>query len=683
MHKAPLFLMISANPFCFRRLVSLQGLARVSPSTPHPWSLSTWPCSFKSLIDEYSGRTRSGEITGMKITMKRPKHAPVVTWFTASALLISVCAGLVFNQSTAAQSNEPSQSASQRDARSQATTDYPVLAKYATDLTQLALRGKLEPAHGRDADIARVIESLGRTTSKAPVVVGEFDLDRNAIARGLAFRIAFGEVPESLRNKHILSLNLDTLARGAGTSAEFASRVQSVFAEAAKADGQIILFVDQLHQYAGERATTVASTAVQAAIEVNHVRVIGGSSPEAYAEYIAASPKVAKLFESISIDRIGNAAADSSTANAKKKSPINEEFEGEKISPDMRDLMQKVGPNGRVDAILQVNDVDSGEVSSLLRRYGVSVDARMAQLGAMYVQLPARAIEELAKRRVANYISPNVTLESFGHVTATTGTDLVRNAPSLLAGLLGASAIDGTGIGVAVLDSGIDGGHDAFTYGSNRIRFSKDFTGENNTATDPYGHGSHVASAAAAVSYSNGTAYQGVAPGATIINLRVLNSQGTGTTSALLSALNWIISPADPTKPVSSTNPLNKDKYNIRIVNMSLGAPAVSTYKNDPVCRAARALVDAGIVVVAAADNNGKDANGRKIYGQIHSPGNEPSVITVGAANTFGTDAHTDDGVATYSSRGPTRSSYRDANGVKHYDNLIKPDLIAPGNKLI
>src|SRR4029450_1639788 len=81
--------------------------------------------------------------------------------------------------------------------------------------------------------------------------------------------------------------------------------------------------------------------------------------------------------------------------------------------------------------------------------------------------------------------------------------------------------------------------------------------------------------------------------------------------------------------------------------------------------------------------NNGKDRNSRKIYGQGHAPGNEPSVITVGAANTFGTDSHADDTVATYSSRGPTRSSYTDASGVKHYDNLLKPDLIAAGNKLI
>jgi subtilisin family serine protease len=98
---------------------------------------------------------------------------------------------------------------------------------------------------------------------------------------------------------------------------------------------------------------------------------------------------------------------------------------------------------------------------------------------------------------------------------------------------------------------------------------------------------------------------------------------------------------------------------------------------------AVRKLVDAGVVVVAAAGNNGKDSAGRKIYGSIHSPGIEPSAITVGASNTFGTDSRSDDTMTTYSSRGPTRSFWTDTVGVKHFDNLIKPDLVAPGNKLI
>ena len=87
--------------------------------------------------------------------------------------------------------------------------------------------------------------------------------------------------------------------------------------------------------------------------------------------------------------------------------------------------------------------------------------------------------------------------------------------------------------------------------------------------------------------------------------------------------------------------------------------------------------------MVCAAGNEGKNSAGQKIYGAIHSPGTAPSVITVGATNTFGTDRRSDDRVASFSSRGPTRGYYTDANNVKHYDNLAKPDLVAPGNKII
>ena len=127
----------------------------------------------------------------------------------------------------------------------------------------------------------------------------------------------------------------------------------------------------------------------------------------------------------------------------------------------------------------------------------------------------------------------------------------------------------------------------------------------------------------------------------------------------------------------------NRAAYNIRVVNMSLGTPAIESYRNDPVCRAVRRLVDAGVVVVAAAGNNGKNGLGQKVYGLIHAPGSEPSAITVGAANTFGTDERRDDGVTSFSSRGPTRSAWTDDLGARHYDHLIKPDLVAPGNKII
>jgi subtilisin family serine protease len=139
----------------------------------------------------------------------------------------------------------------------------------------------------------------------------------------------------------------------------------------------------------------------------------------------------------------------------------------------------------------------------------------------------------------------------------------------------------------------------------------------------------------------------------------------------VLGALDWVL-----------TNRSNA-AFNIKVVNMSLGTAAVDSYTRDPLCLAVRKLSDAGIVVVAAAGNEGKDGGGGKLYGQIHAPGNDPSVITVGASNSFGTDGRADDAVATYSSRGPTRSFWTGASGVKHYDNLIKPDLVAPGNRLI
>jgi subtilisin family serine protease len=161
-----------------------------------------------------------------------------------------------------------------------------------------------------------------------------------------------------------------------------------------------------------------------------------------------------------------------------------------------------------------------------------------------------------------------------------------------------------------------------------------------------------------------------MAPNAKLINVRVLGANGTGTSASAVLGLDWIYN--------------NRAAYNIKVVNLSLGMPAIETWRNDPLCRAARKLVDAGVVVVAAAGNNGRNAAGQKLYGAIHSPGNDPSVLTVGASNTFGTDARNDDGVTTFSSRGPTRSYYTDpATNKRTYDHLIKPDLVAPGNKLI
>ena len=332
-----------------------------------------------------------------------------------------------------------------------------------------------------------------------------------------------------------------------------------------------------------------------------------------------------------------------------------------------RDILKKVKDgrgSDRVRVIVQPTSSADRSLDSNLAADGGTDIKRFRNFPVRVVTLTARAAANLAKRNDIFYVSLNRDVRPLGHLSRTTGADQIRNSG------INNSRLDGSGIGIAVIDSGIDADHISFLDKLNNVRVvhSEDFTGEGRT-DDPYGHGSHVAALAAGNGRISSGEYVGIAPNANLINLRVLNADGVGTTAWVLAALDWVAS--------------NRNSYNIRVVNMSLGMPAIDSYRNDPICGAVRKVVDAGVAVFAAAGNNGKDEDGNKVYGHIHSPGNEPSAITVGASNTFGTDERSDDGVATYSSRGPTRSFYTDDDGVRHYDNLIKPDLVAPGNRLI
>src|SRR5262249_4979328 len=186
----------------------------------------------------------------------------------------------------------------------------------------------------------------------------------------------------------------------------------------------------------------------------------------------------------------------------------------------------------------------------------------------------------------------------------------------------GTGQIDGEGIGIAILDSGIDSQH--HTFGApgqlHRVIASVDFTGEGTTA-DLYGHGTHVASIAAGSDHVAGGAYTGIAPKANLINVRVLGALGQGSASATIAGIDGCIQ--------------RKNRYNIKAMTRSLGPAATEPAADDPICRAVRQAVNAGIVVCAAAGNEGKDVNGTQVYGGIHSPGIEPLAITVGAVNTF------------------------------------------------
>src|SRR4030095_13020563 len=191
-----------------------------------------------------------------------------------------------------------------------------------------------------------------------------------------------------------------------------------------------------------------------------------------------------------------------------------------------------------------------------------------------------------------------------------------------------------------------------------RIIATRDFTDDRGPGIDLNGHGTHVAGIIAASGLNRFDESEGVAPGANIISLKVLDAEGRGVAGDVIEAIDWAVA--------------NRKRYNIKVINMSLGGPVTQGWRDDPLCQAVERAYRAGITVVTSAGNFGKAEDGRSIYGGITTPGISPFAITVGALNTKGTPYRSDDEVASYSSKGPTM-----------YDHLVKPDLVAPGNKIL
>ena len=272
--------------------------------------------------------------------------------------------------------------------------------------------------------------------------------------------------------------------------------------------------------------------------------------------------------------------------------------------------------------------------------------------GSAY-RIPAKAMERLAEDPEVQYITPDRTLNA----TLDYSTAAVNTATAWQYGL------NGSGIAVAVIDSGIANHPDLKnSAGALRVVYSHDFIGGG--TDDHYGHGEHVAGIIASDGYSSTGSidfrtFKGMAPAANVVNLRVLDQNGQGTDSGVISAINTAIS--------------LKNQYNIRVINLSLGRPVYESYTLDPLCQAVEAAWKAGIVVVVAAGNEGRNnSDGTHGYATIMAPGNDPYVITVGAMKTMGTYSRSDDLIAGYSSKGPTL-----------IDHIVKPDLVAPGNRVV
>jgi ATP-dependent Clp protease ATP-binding subunit ClpB len=182
---------------------------------------------------------------------------------------------------------------------------YQALSKYAVNLNEAARSGKLDPVIGRDEEIRRVLQILSRRTKNNPILIGEPGTGKTAIVEGLAHRIIRGDVPENLKNKQIFSLDMGALIAGAKYKGEFEERLKSVINEVIKADGQIILFIDEIHTLVGAgkgEGAMVAANILKPALARGELRSIGATTLDEYQKYFEKDKALERRFQTVMVD---------------------------------------------------------------------------------------------------------------------------------------------------------------------------------------------------------------------------------------------------------------------------------------------------------------------------------------------------------------------------------------------
>ena len=186
-----------------------------------------------------------------------------------------------------------------------AEESYDALKKYARDLTQAARDGKLDPVIGRDEEIRRTIQILARRTKNNPVLIGDPGVGKTAIAEGLALRITNGDVPDSLKGRTLMALDMGALIAGAKYRGEFEERLKAVIDEVKNSDGQIILFIDEMHTLIGAGASEGsmdASNLLKPALSRGELHVIGATTLDEYQKYVEKDAALQRRFQPVYID---------------------------------------------------------------------------------------------------------------------------------------------------------------------------------------------------------------------------------------------------------------------------------------------------------------------------------------------------------------------------------------------
>jgi serine protease AprX len=313
-----------------------------------------------------------------------------------------------------------------------------------------------------------------------------------------------------------------------------------------------------------------------------------------------------------------------------------------KLAADLLSLL--ANPLGTSHVVIQFKNAPTSLDLLQITTLGGKITNQYTSLPALSGQLSNAVVLTLSDLLNIAYMTPDRVVSA----------NLDYSAAAVNASAAQQYGLDGSGIGVAIIDSGIYEHPDlAKTTGGSRVVYHQSFVPKTNL--DDFGHGTHVAGIVGGSGKSSlgfGHVLRGIAPNANLIDLWVLDSKGGSSDIAVILAIDRTIQ--------------LKNTHNIRVINLSLGRRVFESSNLDPLCQAVDEACRKGIVVVAAGNL------ARNGYATILSPGNTPAAITVGAMKTLATYSRTDDLVASYSSKGPTV-----------YDMTVKPDLMAPGNLVV
>ncbi len=308
------------------------------------------------------------------------------------------------------------------------------------------------------------------------------------------------------------------------------------------------------------------------------------------------------------------------------------------IDPRLAVKVKKTGGE-KIPVIIYLKDCPLSRLGKCIsENFSVNIKYHLPIINALAVEIPAEQLKHLAFMKEVSYICE----DSQVFIRMDIARETIR-LPKFHD-----SWLTGRNITVAVMDTGV-APHPDLTIPRNRIIAFKDFVNNKTRPYDDNGHGTHVAGCIAGNGYASDGKYRGIAPEANIVAVKVLKDDGSGNTSDVVAGVQWVVD--------------NRKKYNIKVLNVSLGSEASRSYS--PLDKAVMAAWESGITVVTAAGNSGP-----KRY-TITSPGVCPDVITVGALDDRNTASHKDDRIADFSSRGPAPG------------RVLKPDIIAPGVDII